>query len=150
MNPLEPTGVASEVFIVETDAEIEGCFPVFKTLRPHLEQGGFLAQVRRQQKECYQILALKHDGVIKSVAGFRLAEFLAWGKVLYIDDLATLPGETSQGFAGALLDWLIAYAKAKGCQGVHLDTGYARHAAHRLYLRKGLQLNCHHLMLELK
>jgi GNAT superfamily N-acetyltransferase len=150
MNRLELTGVAGEVFLVETEAEIERCFPVFKALRPHLEQGGFLAQVRRQQKESYQILALKHNGEIKSVAGFRLAEFLAWGRVLYIDDLATLPGETSQGFAGALLDWLIEHAKSKGCQGVHLDSGYARHAAHRLYLRKGLQLNCHHLMLEIK
>ena len=50
MNRLELTGVAGEVFLVETEAEIERCFPVFKALRPHLEQGGFLAQVRRQQK----------------------------------------------------------------------------------------------------
>jgi GNAT superfamily N-acetyltransferase len=109
MNRIESTKVAGEVFMVETDAEIVSCFPVFKALRPHLEQGGFLAQVRRQQKVSYQILALKHDGVIKCVAGFRLAEFLAWGRVLYIDDLATLPGATSQGFAGALLDWLIGH-----------------------------------------
>lgn len=142
--------MAIEVFIANTDAEIEACFPAFKALRPHLEPGRFLLQVRRQQKESYQILALKHEGAIKSVAGFRLAEFLAWGRVLYIDDLSTLPGETSQGFAGSLLDWLIDHAKSHQCQGIHLDTGYTRHAAHRLYLRKGWQLNCHHLALQLK
>ncbi|WP_235578730.1 GNAT family N-acetyltransferase [Rhodanobacter sp. Root627] len=70
-------------------------------------------------------------------------------KVLYVDDLTTLPGATSQGFAGALMDWMVAHARANDCQGVHLDTGYTRHAAHRLYLRKGLQLNCHHLALDL-
>ena len=96
------------------------------------------------------MLALKHEGMVRSVAGFRFAEFLAWGKVLYIDDLATLSGETSRGFASSLLDWLIDHARSHQCQGVHLDTGYARHAAHRLYLRKGLQLNCHHLALEIK
>ena len=136
--------------MANTDAEIESCFPAFKALRPHLEPSAFLPQVRRQQKESYQILALRHVGLVKSVAGFRFAEFLAWGRVLYIDDLSTLPGETSQGFAGSLLDWLIGHARSQQCQGIHLDTGYARHAAHRLYLRKGLQLNCHHLALEFK
>jgi len=139
-----------EIFIANTDAEIESCFAAFSVLRPHLEQNNFLSQVRRQQAQSYQILALKHTGVVKSAAGFRFAEFLAWGKVLYIDDLTTLPGETSQGFAGSLLDWLTNHARSSQCQGLHLDTGYARHAAHRLYLRKGFQLNCHHLALELK
>ena len=72
------------------------------------------------------------------------------GEDLYIDDLTTLPGETAQGFAGALLDWLIEHARSRECQGVHLDTGYARHAAHRLYLRKGFQLSSHHLVLALQ
>lgn len=142
--------VTIEIFIAHTDAEIESCYPVFSELRPHVARSNFLSQVRRQQAQSYQILALKHKGLIKSVAGFRFAEFLAWGKVLYIDDLTTLSGETSQGFASALLDWLIDHAKSNECQGVHLDTGYARHAAHRLYLYKGLQLSSHHLALEFK
>jgi GNAT superfamily N-acetyltransferase len=137
-----------EIFIANTDAEIESCFPVFSALRPHLEQNDFLPQVHRQQAQSYQILALKHEGVVKSAAGFRFAEFLAWGKVLYVDDLTTLPDETSQGFANSLLGWLIDHARASECQGVHLDTGYARHAAHRLYLRKGFKFSSHHLALE--
>lgn len=136
-----------DIFIANTDAEIQACFPVFHELRPHIEADQFLAQVRRQQTQSYQILAVRQQGTVKSVAGFRFAEFLAWGKVLYIDDLATLSGETSQGFAGALLDWLIEHAQAHGCLGVHLDSGYQRHHAHRLYLNKGLQLSSHHISL---
>jgi GNAT superfamily N-acetyltransferase len=138
-----------EIFIADTDAEIEACFPAFHGLRPHLDLTEFLPQVRRQQEQGYQILALRHEGTVKSAAGFRFLEFLAWGKVLYIDDLTTLPEERGQGFAGSLLDWLIEHAKSRQCQAAHLDTGYARHAAHRLYLRKGFQFNCHHLALEL-
>ncbi len=140
--------MTDDIFIAQTDAEIESCFPAFSVLRPHLDPEGFLPQVRRQQAQGYRIVALYRDGAVKSVAGFRLAEFLAWGKVLYIDDLTTLPGERSQGFAAALLDWLIAYGREEQCSGIHLDSGYARHAAHRLYIHKGLQLNCHHLALE--
>lgn len=140
--------MTSKISIANTDAEIESCFPVFSALRPHLELDDFLTQVRRQQAQSYQIVALSREGEVKSAAGFRLAEFLAWGKILYIDDLTTLPAERSRGFASALLNWLIAHGKAQQCRGIHLDTGYSRHAAHRFYLGKGLHLNCHHLALE--
>ncbi|MBD9363070.1 GNAT family N-acetyltransferase [Methylomonas fluvii] len=136
-----------DIFIADTEAEIQACFPVFSELRLYLKQEQFLAQVRRQQLQSYQILAVRQQGAVKSVAGFRLAEFLAWGKILYVDDLATLSGETAQGFAGALLGWLIAHAKAHGCQGVHLDSGHQRFTAHRLYLNKGFQLSSHYFSL---
>lgn len=136
-----------DIFLADTDTEIQARFPVFSELRPHLKQEQFLAQIRRQQAQSYQILAVRQQGTVKSVAGFRFAEFLAWGKILYVDDLATLSGETSQGFAGALLDRLIEHAQAHGCQGVHLDSGYQRHHAHRFYLNKGFQLSSHHFSL---
>lgn len=141
--------MATETFIANTDIEIESCFPVFSVLRPHIAKDDFLAQIRRQYAQSYQILALRHNGTVKSAAGFRFAEFLAWGKILYIDDLATLPGEMGKGFGGCLLDWLINHARSSQCRAVHLDTGYTRHAAHRLYLRKGFLLKSHHLSLEL-
>lgn len=141
--------MTTEIFIARSDAEIEDCFPVFSVLRPHVVRDDFLPQVRRQEAQSYRLLALRHQGRIKSAAGFRLAEFLAWGKVLYIDDLVTLPGETGQGFAGALLDWLAAHAREHQCRAVHLDSGYTRFAAHRLYLGKGFELRSHHLVLDL-
>ena len=141
--------MTTEIFIVDTDSDIEACFPAFKELRPHLLQGEFLPQVRRQQLQGYQILALRHEGIIKSAAGFRFSEFFAWGKILYIDDLTTMATARSNGFADQLMDWLIDHAKVQQCKGLHLDTGYARHNAHRLYLRKKLLLTSHHMSLEL-
>lgn len=135
----------TEIFLARSDSEIESCFPVFQTLRPQLSAQDFLERIRRQEQQSYQIAALKNHGKIKSVAGFRFAEFLAWGKILYLDDLGTLPDETGQGYAGTLLDWLTAHAQTNGCQAIHLDSGYTRHVAHRLYLNKGFALNGHHL-----
>ncbi|MHB8629251.1 MAG: GNAT family N-acetyltransferase [Aggregatilineales bacterium] len=133
----------------ETDEHIQQCFPALKALRPHLDETTFLAQVKRQQMQGYRLLFLQTEGEFRSVAGYRILEFLAWGKILYIDDLITLPGEKRKGYAGQLLDWLIAYAKTQGCAQIHLDSGYQRHDAHRLYLNKGLDLNCHHFALQL-
>lgn len=138
-----------DIFVAQSDADIAACFEAFHVLRPNISKDQFLPQVRRQQGQGYQIVALRRDGEVKSAAGFRIAEFLAWGNVLYIDDLTTLESARGNGYANSVLDWLTAHAKQMQCASLHLDTGYTRHAAHRVYLKKGFQLNCHHLALQI-
>ncbi len=41
------------------------------------------------------------------------------------------------------------WTREQGCNAVHLDSGYQRHAAYRLYLNKGFVLSSHHLALKL-
>lgn len=137
-----------ELFTPESDEELKLCFPAFKELRPHLNEQSFIEQVQRQKELNYKIIAIKHKGIVPGAAGFRIAEFLAWGKVLYIDDLTTLPEHRGKGYASILMDWLIEHAKTNKCKGLHLDTGHHRHAAHKLYLKKGLSITSHHLSLE--
>ena len=130
--------------------ELQACFDAFKVLRPHIDETIFIEQVTRQQQQGYRIIAIKVDNTVVSAAGFRFGEHLAWGKILYIDDLTTLPKHRGNRYAERLLDWLINHAKEKNCNELHLDTGYQRHSAHRLYLKKGLELKSHHLSMELK
>jgi len=134
-----------ELFVPESKEEIALCFPAFQALRPHLNEKEFIAQVQRQTDQSYKIVAIKHNGLVPSAAGFRFAEFLAWGKVLYVDDLTTLPEHRGNGYASEIMDWLIDHAKTNQCQGLHLDTGHHRHSAHKLYLNKGLNITSHHL-----
>jgi len=138
----------SELIVIKNKDQIALCFDAFKELRPHLDKGAFIEQVLRQKEQSYQIIAIKEGGAIVSAAGFRVAEFLAWGKVLYIDDLTTLTDYRGKGYAATLIDWLIKHAQEHECQGLHLDTGHHRHAAHKLYLKKGLNISSHHLSLE--
>lgn len=141
--------LTTELFHPASDAELAACLPAFLALRPHLSLEGFLDQVRRQEAQGYRIVAARVDGLVPSAAGYRFAEFLAWGKVLYIDDLTTLESDRGQGHGSTLLDWLVAHAREHGCNAVHLDSGHQRHAAHRLYLNKGFVLSSHHLALAL-
>ena len=140
----------SDIRFAETDAAIQACFPVFLFLRPHLREAEFVPQVRRQQQQGYRLIFFEEDERVRSVAGFRILEFLAWGVVLYIDDLATLPGEQRKGYGGRMLAWLIDHAQANGCDAVHLDSGYQRHDAHRLYLQTGFVLSSHHFAMKLQ
>ncbi|RMA80958.1 GNAT family N-acetyltransferase [Umboniibacter marinipuniceus] len=135
----------NEVVLIQDEEDITLCFDAFKALRPHLNKQDFIEQVARQAKDSYQIVAIKKDGVVPSAAGFRITEFLAWGKVLYIDDLTTCEEYRGNGYASTLMDWLINHAKENGCEALHLDTGHHRHVAHKLYLKKGLSITSHHL-----
>jgi GNAT superfamily N-acetyltransferase len=127
----------------------EACFEVFQVLRPHLDREEFLRRLQIQHGEGFRIVFLRHDGRVAAAAGYRVMHYLAWGRVLYLDDLVTLPAMKRAGLGGQLMDWLAGEAKRLECDELHLDTGYQRHDAHRLYLRKGLQLTCHHLSMAL-
>ena len=131
------------------EAALRRCFPVFAVLRPHLDEAAFLAGVRAQTREGYRIAYVEQDGAVAAAAGWRVARFLAWGKVVYVDDLIAHPDRRRSGFGGALLDWLFARARELGCEAVHLDSGYQRNDAHRLYLNKGFVLSSHHFAAKL-
>ncbi|MGI8604398.1 MAG: GNAT family N-acetyltransferase [Verrucomicrobiales bacterium] len=134
----------------ENRDEIARCFEVLCELRPHLEVEEFVRQVERQRREHgYALVLLESEGVIRAVAGFRLCECLAWGRFLYVDDLCTRASDQRRGFGSWLFDWLVQFARNQGCQQLHLDSGLQRHAAHRFYARKGMDLTSHHYAMKL-
>jgi GNAT superfamily N-acetyltransferase len=138
------------VALAKEDHEIQNCYPVMAELRPHVQPEEFLLRVKRQAEIAGYQLAYVMDEEVKAVAGFRVSECLAWGKFLYVDDLVSKSDERSKGYGGALLDWLIEYAKEENCAQFHLDSGVQRFAAHRFYLNKRMFIEAHHFSLRLK
>ena len=125
-------------------------FATIAVLRPHLAWNEFLPQLQIQYSQGYQLAGFEGDDEkYACLIGFRVSHFLAWGKILYVDDLVTHPEYRGKGHAGRLLDWVLAEAKKQGCEQVHLDSGYQRNDAHRLYLKKGFELRSHHFVLAL-
>ena len=134
-----------KICAAQTEEEIQSCFPVVKQLRPHLSEKEFVSQVRRQmENHGYRLIFVQGNGAAKAVGGFRVAEFLAWGKTLYVDDLITNEADRKSGFGGMVLDWLMQEAKNLGCVEFHLDSGVHRFDAHRLYLIKRMIISSHH------
>jgi GNAT superfamily N-acetyltransferase len=132
-----------DVKVASTDAEILSCFPALKVLRPHLlkDADELLSRARRQMREYgWRLIYVEEQGVVVGCASFRIAEFLAWGKAVYVDDLVVLESHRGKGFADALMQWIKATGEASGCSELHLDSGTARLAAHRFYHRIGLSI----------
>ncbi len=124
-----------------TDAEISETFPVMRQLRPHLEEAEYLEVVRRLQRSGYRLAFAAEDGVVQCVAGFRIVEFLAYGKFLYVDDLVTAEDARSEGHGKQMLDWLAGVARKEGCKSLQLESGVQRHEAHRFYFREGMKIS---------
>jgi GNAT superfamily N-acetyltransferase len=134
----------------ERDEHLSRAFPVLAQLRPHLTLEAFLAQARRQRDaHGYRFATVEDGGVVLACAGYRIGEWLAWGKTLYVDDLVTDEGTRSRGHGEALFEWLVREAREAGCAQLHLDSGVQRFGAHRFYLRKRMDITSHHFALKL-
>ena len=129
----------------KTESAIRACFRAFLELRPHLTEDAFVSQVKRQiQNHSYALVYILDQGQVVAAAGYRVAEFLAWGVTFYVDDLITVSSARKNGYGGALLDWLLKEAKNLDCKQFHLDSGTHRHDAHRIYMSRKLHISSHH------
>ena len=72
-------------------------------------EAAFVERVNHiQRPEGYRLVAsfTDDDKYAAAVAGFRVGHYLAWGRILYCDDLSSRPAFRRHGHAGLLLDWL--------------------------------------------
>lgn len=147
----EQTATTSQpvIRIADSDEEIARCFPVMRELRTHLAEDDFVPRVRLQQRNGYELGYLEDAGAVRAVAGFRVLENLASGRVLYVDDLVTQAGFRSHGYGALLFDWLVARAQRQRCQTLELDSGVQRFDAHRFYFTRRMVISSHHFRLAL-
>lgn len=130
--------------IAETGDEIDSCYAVMSELRPHLSRDEFVAQVKRQIDESgYQLIYLTDEGEVKAVAGIRIAEWLARGMSLDLEDLVSTESERSKGYGGQLFDWLLDYGRQRDCTEIRLVSHVTRFRAHQFYLKKKMILDGH-------
>lgn len=135
--------------LAESDAEIINCFPVMNQLRPDLRLDEFVATIRRQEDGGYQLAYLLSGDAVRAVAGFRIIDNLAGGRILYVDDLVTDASVRSSGHGAALLEWLVQRARDAGCRNLELDSGVHRFDAHRFYYVNRMVITSHHFRLTL-
>ena len=123
-------------------------FEAMRELRTHhTDEHEFVRHVDGVQRpEGYRLVGCFEDERVVAVAGFRLMHTLAWGRVMYVDDLSTLPDFRGRGHGRALLEWVAGEAGALGCAQVHLDSGVEanRLDAHRLYFNTGMRITSFH------
>jgi GNAT superfamily N-acetyltransferase len=136
----------NDVQVARDESEVRRCFKAYKELRPHLKSEDELVERwRTQTREGFTMVYIADGEEAVAAAGYRFLNTTAWGHIMYVDDLVALTSRQKTGLGTTLLKYLQAEARRRGCDAVHLDTGYQRHLAHHCYLRNGFQFNSHHL-----
>jgi GNAT superfamily N-acetyltransferase len=113
----------------------------------HDDRRAFVERVNAVQRpQGYRLVGAFEGERVVAVVGFRVLENLVDGRVLYVDDLSTLPDARRRGHAAALLDWCAEEAQRLGCDELELDSavGPERLDAHRLYFNRGLRITAFH------
>lgn len=130
---------------IATD-DLPAAHRVMRQLRPHLDAAAFVAQATRQMAEQGWHLAAAYDGdgAVLGLMGYRFGEYLAWGRILYIDDLVVDEARRSGGVGAALLRLAEDLGRAAGCASVQLDSGTQRQRAHAFYETQGYTFTSHH------
>jgi GNAT superfamily N-acetyltransferase len=142
---------ALNIQLAATPEDIARSFPVMRELRPALPSAeDFIARVEQQMREGFKLAFCEREAEVVAVAGFRVHHMLSSGLTLYVDDLVTSASHRSQGIGKAMLDWLIAYARERGCETFSLDSGTHRKDAHAFYLRERLRITDFHFELKLR
>ncbi|MCX6292190.1 MAG: GNAT family N-acetyltransferase [Bacteroidetes bacterium] len=136
----------NNIISANTDADILKCYDVMHELRPHLTRENICGIITGFMSRGYHLVYLEDDGKAACAAGFRFTEHLHWGKVIYVDDLSSLPGYRGKGYASQLLEYIFDLARKNDCDEVHLDSGCGvhRYDAHRLYIKKGFNITSFH------
>lgn len=138
------------IAVADTDELIDACFVVMSELRPKITREEFVPLVNDlAARQGFKLVFLAVEGDIRAVAGYRIAEWLANGRYLEIEDLVTASAWRSRGHGGELFDWLLGVAAENGCRQVRLVSNVKRVDAHRFYLRKGMTLEAHYFSITL-
>jgi GNAT superfamily N-acetyltransferase len=135
-----------EVKEAVTNADVRRLHSVIRVLRPHIASADDLvARAERQRGQSgWRLIYVEDKGEPVAAASFRVSEWLAWGKALYVDDLVALESHRGRGYAEALMRWMEALARKEGCVEFHLDSGTHRLGAHRFYHRLKLSISSFH------
>ncbi len=154
--PAPPPGKAgttrpkTEVRLLQSEDELKAVAPILLQLRPHFDLNELIARIKIQQKRGYKLAYLVSGERVLCVAGFVTGYKLAWGKHIYIDDLATDKEHRSSGAGKILMDWFKTYAAENGYKQIHLDSSVLRFHSHKFYLERGFHIVSHHFSIILK
>ncbi len=84
------------------------------------------------------VLVAEDDGALVAFCTAYLElNSVRFGQRCWVEDFAVDPGRRSQGIGSSLLEAARAWAAGAGAVHLELDSGLARHDAHRFYEREG-------------
>lgn len=130
-----------QIVLMESQLELEQAFLLMKELRPQINLHTFLDIYHQAHKtNGYEIVALKDNGQVVAIMGYRILYDYVHGKHCYIDDLVSSQHKRSKGYGTELLKYAEQFAKHQQCTGLRLCTGIENDRGKNFYEKNGWKL----------
>lgn len=130
--------MSQRIFVVQSQKDLERCYPVMKELRPHLSFEDYISIYEESHRaDGYEIVAVEDDEKILAVMGYRFLSDYVRGKHVYVDDLVSSEKYRSQGLGTLLLKYAEKIAQENSCQSLRLCTGLENERGIQFYNRNG-------------
>jgi GNAT superfamily N-acetyltransferase len=141
--------VTNAVFEIIEQEWLARAESVHRQLRPTLPP-----DYARRMKEIFaagaeMAVAVVADAV-RGVCVFRMLNNTSSGLALYCDDLVADETTRSTGVGHAMIAYMEALARERGCNVFTLDSGTQRQKAHKFYFREGFTVVAFHFAKPLK
>jgi len=104
------------------------------SLRDRVRGETFVDEIRRQQRDGYELIGGFDDGRLVTLAGIRRSHTLSRGEHLFVDDLVTDESVRGHGYGREMMGWLSALARTERIPRIYLDS---RSTARGFYERIG-------------
>ena len=117
-----------------TDDDVRRAFPLMAALRDRIREDTFLAEIRRQQRDGYELIGGFDGDRLVTLAGIRRSHTLSRGEHLFVDDLVTDERVRGKGYGTQTIAWLKARARGDGVPRIYRDS---RITARGFYERVG-------------
>jgi len=128
----------TRIFVVQSQSDLERCYPIMKELRPHLGFDDYvLIYEQAHASDGYEIVAIESKDKILAAMGYRFLSDYVRGKHVYIDDLVSTESSRSEGLGAELLKYAERIAEANGCKSLRLCTGIENERGIQFYDRNG-------------
>ena len=135
---------------IATEEEIKYCYKIMSQTNENLSEEDFISLISQQIKNGYKLIYVLENNEVICVTGFVIAQKIAWGKHLHIEDFVTSKSLKSTEAAKALFDFIKIYAKQQKCTSIHLDSSVDREEAHKFYLYENMKIDSYHFSIDLK
>ena len=135
---------------IASEEEIKYCYKIMNQTSKNLSEKDFISLVSEQIKNGYKLIYVIDNNEVICVTGFVIAQKIAWGKYLHIEDFVTSKSLKSTEAAKALFDFIKIYAKQQKCTSIHLDSSVDREEAHKFYLYENMKIDSYHFSIDLK
>jgi len=117
-----------------TDTDLMNAFALMAMLRDRIREDSFISEIRRQQRDGYELIGGFDGDRLVTLAGIRRSHTLSRGEHLFVDDLVTDESVRGKGYGTQTIAWLVDRARGEGVPRIYLDS---RNTARGFYERVG-------------